>query len=1345
LLTANQVFVDAKLDPDGPTPLVTACRAGEGENAAAVATVSVLIENMADVNLLDGKGDSPLILSTLLSHAALVEVLLGHGAHPNCRDAYGWTPLHYAAQAQNTIIAEALLARGANPLTRISNANQYAPLHVAAQNQAVNIIRLLYRANPGLDLKTSAGFTALHIAAIHNWGPTVQTLLELGAPKDAVDNNGRTALFLAAEEGARDALKCLIDARCDVRVVATDGRTVLHGAASSGKASIVRYIMRNLTIEDSNMLLSKRSEYGETVMHAVVRGGSAKVAGIILGAGADATVGDTISSSPLHYAASFGHKALSYQILEQTRDPNPRTEGGNTPLHLAALAGKLEFMQQFFEDCSRLALQIDVNAENVSKQTPFMLALVQGREDAAKFLLERTPVSKPDIRGNYPIHFAAFYGFDSIVTALLTHDGASSKDSLGRTTLSNAAITGQTRTVKLLATGSPELLNIRNQAESTPVLDAIMYNHLDCAHYLLDSGAEYEVMDEQGNSLLHAAAWSGDMPMVQRLLKAGCRVDAANRFGETVLHKAVDANSVEIVDALIAAGLSDVDVQTHRGDSIVMIAAERGNLTMMLKLGSYGADYGISNHLGRTAAHAAASCGNVAILTFLRSRGEDLHLPDNEGYTPLLMAASAGYPETVKFLLQSPGSAVNRLSTWQRESPLTLAAKGRYPFTIRPLLAAGGDPQHREASGCSALDYASLHPACLREFHATQHVTDSGTIEEQRRTVYHTIRRCREALLLASEEPSIRELYLRLMALDMLSDALHLVQDYGAAITCYKELYWPPETDLLRVDYTCHICGVKQFTESVYVCKSCYPKINLCAACHADYESFGRRAPKAFLELLELERRVRSVRIASEGLPILRIVGAVVRIEAANSWLSTARDQYDGWEQKYNSNRRYEELQRPGQEFVKLVKEVEELAIKVGNKHVAEPEDREALASRNKIYQDHQRKHSPDKEISEFLCKSHEYVVVSASKLAQSENSNLDPISGRITLSFLRELQIAYRQDSGTQTGALDEENTRAPLEMSKTTGTKSDTESSHLHEVVGTSEKKLDEVLVGLEGPLSLSKPEGPQRVDKLTLVPAVGRTTVGSVHSPTGGRVSSLKRAFSLPTPMAGDSVWKDHTYTTDTDHVEVLAAVQTCIDSDNASITLSANASRAQVRKKGMATMPHLEKHESLVKRHGTFSELPATSIPDENAAPASTNSPLLSLRLSDEPDPIEDIPTYGDAIASTDAQGSLEEILFLRELGDWVGGLPCITNATRTALQIARQMPRGPSQTLEEWVYMSFGVSITDAMIPGFTREYLQLKWEMRDEAYEEQDEMADASNRGVTGHNANNSDEDSDDE
>ena len=1222
-------------------------------------------------------------------------------------------------------------------------------MHLAAKAKSKEVVQLLHCKSPTLNTKSSDGSTPLHIAAANDTFVIIPVLLQLGALKDEVNQSGQSALFIAADRGARESVKVLTDEGCDLGLKASDGRTAIHAAANSGQPAIMRRILRKRAHERLDLLFAIQSTTGESPMHAAVRGANAKGVKDLLQAGATATLCDELGFTPLHYATSFGHQSMIFDILDTVRDANPRNDTGNTPLHSAASGGRSDCIEQLFKDCSALGLSVEIDPQNDSLQTPFMLALTNTHEAAANLLLTKQPASLPDTYGSYPVHFAAQSGFDTVVRTLSTYEDAAARDAAGRTALSSAAAAGRLSTLKLLVASHPEMVLTQDNYGISPALAALSAKHVECTKFLLDNGADPNVADLYGNTLLHEAALIGDLDMLVRLLSLGCSFTARNWVGETAFHKAVEGNNLDVVVKLIQVGYPDVNARNDLGDTPVMIAAQQGNLAMLSKLDWYGAEFGDQNLAGRTAVHAAALRGHLEILQFLKYCGEDMKLGDQAGQTPLLNAANEGYSEAVKFLLRDATSTVNTVNEWDSESPLLAAAKGCFPLTIKALLASGADVHHRDVFGRSAVDYASRSQACLQALEtATAGVSPLSTSELEH-VLRSTIVRCCEALVHSPQNPSAAELFPWLCAVDVLSTALHELEDYDSALICYKRMFWPPQFDPFCVTFLCGFCGAKQFTGDKYICKACRPRMMLCDGCHKDYVAAGHQTPKAVLEIRDLERYVQPMRVAAEGVELLNVLGAVLRLQALHVVLSDMNDKYGAWEQKYNSTNNFAELERPGSEFVKLLKETQVLATKVGDKvlaaqrageqHVNDLEDLERKAELEKEYDAHQRLCAPHKEIPDCLCQGHEYLHVPATNATDAAGAGTENRSNDVITTFvatLRERYSAGQRGNATE-GEVDLTSERLERDdvIPAVANVGENQSADGVASVTSTRPKEVRAASVA----------EQPAPALAIATQTNLGRVTLGPIRSPIQGNPAHGDRAFSLPvatelqtsvTARASTLAMEDADALTDTDGT---FGGQT----RRRALSFVAESHQKPTMKRAM-TSPVSSRHRSLKDGDepsvGSATDRHETEQPRSDASPP----PLLAPTFSDEPETMEDSTIPEDAWNIVLGQ-SLESTRFITDLRCQVAR-PAASEAMRQALRIPLTLPFFQEQTYRDCYHLVFAVSFTEAMIPGFATVYSGiLHDQVRDGIFGDQTGNQPTQNDAVAAAGASDSDDSSDDD
>lgn len=1010
LIAADGGIVDCHDELTGHTPLHRACLAGE-ENAA-----KKLIENHANVNAQDTDGATPLHIAVFCNNTTLVELLLLNNADPDRADFEGLTPLYWTTQADNADIAKVLLQNSASANV-CTNSDEKSPMHVAAEHGAVEVIELLHYQGSDLNAKAKQGITPLQTAAFHNSVKSAQTLLELGAAKDEVDEEGQTALHNAAQTGASETVNLLVDRGCDVTVATSEGLTAVHIAADSGKLNVLRSILKGQPRQYWPRLVNQRDGDGLTPLHYAVISGNARLVKFLLDAGADPTVQDNLKCGSLHYAAHFCHKSIARLLLEHTQEVNICDREGETPLHLAARLSSSGFIKQFFQDCAQLDIFVDLDVQNDNGETAFHIAVGNGSQKIAQYLMSKKIFSRCDRFGDYPIHAAAWHGFVPIVEVLLNYDGATKKGRFGRTPLHCAAARGHLQTVRLLAKPGDANLNIADHTGRTPLQKALGYGYLEVANFLLDIGADCHSTDDKGIGMLHTAAMVGDLAILRRLLRLGCKGDKRTDFDRTPFYCAVAAGHINVVDALIEAGFDGTNLTDSMGNSCAMVAASRGDLAMLKKLSLRGAQFGSQNLFGSTTVLKAAAGGHRDVLEFLKDRGEQLDHVDCDRTTALIFASMNGYPETVKYLLENLPQTVN-VCDLDRCTALTEAVWSGHLSIVDCLLAAGANPCHRSFLGLSAWDSAALQHSMLERMRRAipfQGLDTTGM--EQKRIIHETIRRCCTSLLQLPQGPHVGKYASRISRLLVLSRALLFLQDYEAVKSIYMELLWPPKARVPMIGPHCSICRTNIDTDDKYSCPRCELWTLLCTRCHDDYLNAGKTAPNGLKEVLLLEKTVQPVRLTlSDCLTLGRAHCVLNHFTASESWISSMLDKYKTWEQEYNRSCKYANLERPGQAFLKLMEKMATLFEDTGTD---DAESAKSCAMLNTEYGKLQRRHRPDKVPVDFRCEKHDYLLTTAAeqKKVMSDGIILDPETGMVKPAFFQSILEKYSQGSSSADG----------------------------------------------------------------------------------------------------------------------------------------------------------------------------------------------------------------------------------------------------------------------------------------------------------------------------------------
>lgn len=105
---------------------------------------------------------------------------------------------------------------------------------------------------------------------------------------------------------------------------------------------------------------------------------------------------------------------------------------------------------------------------------------------------------------------------------------------------------------------------------STPLVIACMNNHIEVAHYLLESEADLEGRNKFGWTALLAATSKGHIVLSGYLVSRGADVKAADKMGRTPLHNAVASGNNDLVKGMLEEK-ADVNAKTKEGRTALSI------------------------------------------------------------------------------------------------------------------------------------------------------------------------------------------------------------------------------------------------------------------------------------------------------------------------------------------------------------------------------------------------------------------------------------------------------------------------------------------------------------------------------------------------------------------------------------------------------------------------------------------------------------------------------------------------------------------------------------------------------------------------------------------------------
>ena len=289
--------------------------------------------------------------------------------------------------------------------------------------------------------------------------------------------------------------------------------------------------------------------------------------------------------------------------------------------------------------------------------TPLHVAALAGRVNIVDDLLNRgASVDVCDRAGYAPIHYAASAGAAGVVRRLITSgaDLHAVNDSL-TTVLHMAAAGGSIELIQeMLGYGiAPDIPNLYGE---TPLHRAAQANQSEAVQLLIERGAAIDAADRYAMTPVQKAAIGGAVEVLGQLCDRGARLDVADLLDDSPLHAAAGMARVDAARWLLDHGV-DINVQNAEHATALHAAAKRGPTELLTLLLERGADPNATDALGRSPLHIAAAEGQAALLAPLVQHGADPNLPDHAGHTPADVAAIYGHRAARQAMTALAGTA----------------------------------------------------------------------------------------------------------------------------------------------------------------------------------------------------------------------------------------------------------------------------------------------------------------------------------------------------------------------------------------------------------------------------------------------------------------------------------------------------------------------------------------------------------------------------------------------------------------------------------------------------------------------------------------------------------------
>lgn len=246
-------------------------------------------------------------------------------------------------------------------------------------------------------------------------------------------------------------------------------------------------------------------------------------------------------------AHKYWHPQGDDRLVEQRRkcDVNLLDYYERTPLHYAAELGKTDVLELLLKSGCR------VNSADSENITPLHLAAARGYTDVINKLLQAgSQVNRKTSDRASALHIAASRGFSNVVEVLIQHGAkVNVLDTSDRTPLLLAVNRANHDVVQVLIKYGAKV-NIEEIHGYTPLAEAVWQKDQSLVRMLLEAGAKVT----KSHYLLHYCVMYRSYGLVELLLSYGCLVNLRDDNGDTPLHIAARTGEIKIIDILLRHG-----------------------------------------------------------------------------------------------------------------------------------------------------------------------------------------------------------------------------------------------------------------------------------------------------------------------------------------------------------------------------------------------------------------------------------------------------------------------------------------------------------------------------------------------------------------------------------------------------------------------------------------------------------------------------------------------------------------------------------------------------------------------------------------------------------------------
>lgn len=539
-----------------------------------------------------------LVQAMIKNKFADMESLINQGANPNFQFAIG-SSCFIAMLVRKAPISliKAMIVHGADLHSKLyTEINAIPAVHLAAAGDDANeeVLKLLRDSGLDLNEEDAHGVAAINKSCRNGRIESVKALLKLGAdPNHIAKLTLSTPLMDAIFAKNAELIKILLDNGAKVDFINNAGNSPLLAAIDMNDPNLVTVLI------NKGADVNCRTKGNDTLFMLIAKipDLNLEIAGILLAKGVPLDARNSKNQTALDIAIQMKNTKLE-KFLKNAQDVIDRK------LADAFIRKNQSDME------SLLKIGANPNFKLVAGTTVFLEAIDAGMSaHIIKKMIDHGANVKDKHywkgRGRPAMHLAVFNKESSEIIELLSKKGAdvNEEDDKGVTALNKACQNGKLESVKTLLKLGADPNHIAKVGLSSPLIDAMSTGNIEIIELLLKKGVTVNQVDEQGESAL---TWS------------------------------IDNNNPKIVEMLLANGADAKHVTKNQETALTLLAnMPAGNVEIAKMLLLQGAPLNAKNNKGETALDIAIKSKNSSLVEFLRAAEKEPVIFSRQSKTPI--------------------------------------------------------------------------------------------------------------------------------------------------------------------------------------------------------------------------------------------------------------------------------------------------------------------------------------------------------------------------------------------------------------------------------------------------------------------------------------------------------------------------------------------------------------------------------------------------------------------------------------------------------------------------------------------------------------------------------------